>query len=121
MTETPETPISDSVCKRLRQAREMAGYVTIREFSDKHGIPYPTYYGHEVGRRVPSLDMITRYADLLGVRRYWLAFGDGPMTPTESDARAPLHEAVDRISIKELGLAVQFLDRLHKDDQPSRE
>lgn len=68
--------------ERLRHAREMAGFRTALEFSEKHGIKQSTYAHHEAGSR-PITRAARRYAKLLKVSLDWLQEGIGPgPTPT---------------------------------------
>lgn len=77
---------------RLTRARELAGYRTAKEFSDKHGIPQPTYSSHEAGTRGYS-DVAKRYAALLGnCDAGWLLTGSG-REPVDGRAPASAEDA----------------------------
>lgn len=63
---------------RLQAAREAAGYATSGQFSERHGIPWATYYQHEAGGRGIRPAVAKRYAALLGnCSAAWLLFGEG--------------------------------------------
>ncbi len=64
---------------RLKLARVAAGYKTAKAFSDKFGVPQPTYSMHESGERSILGEVAQRYADWLGVRVVWLERGEGEM------------------------------------------
>ena len=64
---------------RLRLARVAAGFKTAKAFSDKFGVPQPTYSMHENGERSILGDVAQKYADWLGVRVVWLERGEGEM------------------------------------------
>jgi phage repressor protein C with HTH and peptisase S24 domain len=74
MAEIKETP-----AMRLKLARVTAGYKTAKAFSDKFGVPQPTYSMHESGERSILGEVAQRYADWLGVRVVWLERGEGEM------------------------------------------
>jgi phage repressor protein C with HTH and peptisase S24 domain len=74
MTELKETP-----AMRLKLARVVAGYKTAKAFSDKFGVPQPTYSMHESGERRILGEVAQKYADWLGVRVVWLERGEGEM------------------------------------------
>ncbi len=61
--------------KRLKSAREAAGYRTGREFADKNGIAQSTYSTQEAGTRGIPAETAEQYADLLDVSPSWLLFG----------------------------------------------
>jgi phage repressor protein C with HTH and peptisase S24 domain len=74
MAEIRETP-----AMRLKLARVVAGYKTAKAFSDKFGVPQPTYSMHESGERSILGEVAQKYAGWLGVRVVWLERGEGEM------------------------------------------
>lgn len=103
---------------RLAQARLEAGYVTAKEFSDKNGIPQPTYWSHETGKRRPDDDTLAFYAARLGVSPQWLILGSGPARPEQQAAPPPkdrLHQimaALKNVSEDDLDLVESLVHRL---------
>lgn len=73
---------------RLREAR---GQRSIYEVADGAGISAAYISRIENGSRVPSLQLIYRLADHLGVERGWLATGDSSETP-DAELVALRHE-----------------------------
>ncbi len=61
--------------ERLKQARERAGFKTIRQAVDRFGWSYPTYAGHENGSRGFKIDTAQRYAKAYRVPVQYLMFG----------------------------------------------
>lgn len=57
----------DRIRHRLRNAREEKGW-SRTHLANLIGVPYPTYCNWEAGWREPSLAMIVKLADLLGLR-----------------------------------------------------
>ena len=53
--------------ERLRYYREKAGYITVKGFSEKIGMPYTTYLSYEKGIKEPSGSNIIKIADKLGI------------------------------------------------------
>lgn len=53
--------------ERLRYYRKKAGYSTVKEFSEKIGMPYTTYLSYEKGIKEPSGSNIIKIADKLGI------------------------------------------------------
>ena len=51
---------------QLRKARKKAG-LTQREVATELDIPYRTYLNYEFARNEPTLDMVSKIADILGV------------------------------------------------------
>lgn len=63
--------IRDRIAQRLQQARKEAGFVTAKEFAEKHDIPQPTYAMHEKGTRGLRPETLRHYAELLGKSDSW--------------------------------------------------
>jgi transcriptional regulator with XRE-family HTH domain len=79
-----------STADRLRQARQAAGFETIREFQrilpqDAPGTTYSSVSKYEQGIRTPSPEFLAAAAPLLGVTEEWLATGHGPRTQGERE------------------------------------
>lgn len=51
----------------LKHYRKKAGYSTVKEFSEKIGMPYTTYLSYEKGVKEPSGSNIIKIADKLGI------------------------------------------------------
>ena len=83
MNQIKETP-----GMRLRLARVAAGFKTAKSFSEKFGVPQPTYSMHEAGERGIFGDVAQKYADWLGVRVVWLERGEGEMRAGGAVARS---------------------------------
>jgi SOS-response transcriptional repressor LexA len=62
--------------KRLRAAREAAGYKTAAEFARDHEFPEVTYRSHENGTRTLTIPAAKAYAKALGISWQWLMFGE---------------------------------------------
>lgn len=61
--------------KRLKKARELAGYDTATDAAKAMGIAYSTYAGHENGSRKFDIDEAKRYARMFRVRWDWIMEG----------------------------------------------
>jgi len=70
--------------KRLKQAREEAGYTQIKA-ADKLGISNGTLSGYERNYRDPDTEIINKMADLFGVSVEWLMGRTDDSTPLHSD------------------------------------
>ena len=66
---------------RLREARENAGFKSVREFVLRSGLKYDSYYAHETGRRPLTVGAATLYARLLQVSPAWILTGDTSHRP----------------------------------------
>jgi hypothetical protein len=71
------------IAKRLREAREMAGYESAREAADDFDLEYSGYNHHENGWRSISLENAVRYCEMYEVNLVWLATGYGPIKASE--------------------------------------
>lgn len=76
-----ETP-----ARRLKWARERAGYKTARDAAEAFGWAPSTYYGHENGDRKFKIEAAKRYALALNVPWAWLMGEDGESPVAESPA-----------------------------------
>ena len=63
--------------RRLRWARERAGYATATDAARAFDWPVSTYLGHENGDRYPSRLKAKRYAQAFKVRWEWILEGEG--------------------------------------------
>lgn len=70
-----------SVSRRLREARERAGYKTAADAAEAHGWTYSTYAGHENGSRGLRPEQARAYAEAFGVAPEWLVFGEAEAPP----------------------------------------
>ena len=102
------------MCARLRAARKEAGLTQV-QLADKLGITGAAYASYEGGRREPSLDMLIRVANALGIPVAALA---APAQATEVDQlcedirnRADLQPVVRRL-LSASPSAVAAVDRL---------
>ena len=66
----------EGIHKRLKLAREVAGYKTAKQFAKKFDIPLSTYSNHENDKRTISLEIAKRYADFLKIDLCWLLTGN---------------------------------------------
>lgn len=70
--------MAESPHDRLKFARLAAGFETATQFSEKFGIPQPTYANHETGKRGLRLSTAERYAGFLAnCDSAWLLTGRG--------------------------------------------
>lgn len=75
---------------RLRQAREAAGFATVRDAVNRYGLNYATYAGHENGNRGMKPDVLRDYARKFRVDLAWLISGTGtPPGPTAERNASP--------------------------------
>jgi len=59
--------MKNNISKKLKIARQNAGYATAKDFAKKFDLPMATYYQHEAGKRNPKLDIIKKYCSLLNL------------------------------------------------------
>jgi transcriptional regulator with XRE-family HTH domain len=59
--------VMKTFAKRLRQAREAAGYASAKDFADVLGVEPPAYRYWERGGASPNLSTLTRICQLLDV------------------------------------------------------
>lgn len=71
--------LNREIGNRLRAARIAAGFRTAKSFSDRLGIPQPTYSTQETGKRGLTRENLLLYADKLNVSLAWLMTGSGAM------------------------------------------
>lgn len=67
--------MKDATARRLKQARERAGFKSGADFCRAHELPESTYRSHENGTRGISLPQARLYARLLNVPLNWLLEG----------------------------------------------
>lgn len=67
---------SSDLSRRLKEAREKAGYKSATDAARKMGINVVTYTAHENGGREYDRDAAVFYAQNFGVTPGWLMFGD---------------------------------------------
>jgi DNA-binding XRE family transcriptional regulator len=82
----PSSPLDDNVvlmmsdkttvAKRLKRAREQAGYATAADFARAWNFNSTTYYHHENGRRDIRPDIAKRYAAILKLPAGMLLYGE---------------------------------------------
>src|SRR5690242_21909102 len=83
---SPPIPSPASPHRRLRAAREQAGFARASDAARAMGIGEPTYLGHENGSRGLSR-AAARYARFFHVSLDWLIGGRGEFRVTGGDAR----------------------------------
>jgi len=82
-------PNKIEIAARLRTARKMAGYKTLKQFCEKHNIPTSTYSQHETGTRKAKEKILRHYTDLLEVSYDWVLYGLGePFANTQDSEHA---------------------------------
>ena len=90
--------------ERLRKLRIEAGFKNARDAADAMGIPAPTYYHHEGGKRAISPTAAQHYADFFKVETAWLLFGEPTRVPLgrewESAPASDAHNAYSRESYR---------------------
>ena len=101
--------IENPKAQRLRAAREAAGYPSAKAASERMGIPYPTYAGHENGSRGYYEEEASQYGRTFHVRPEWLLLGDiaGAMSQVPAQGLPPLAPIVDAITRSLDGLTEQ--------------
>lgn len=67
MTTSRYNQIMSNFGKRLRKAREAAGYASAQQFAGVLGIEPHTYRHYERGEREPNLELLARICELLSV------------------------------------------------------
>lgn len=77
----------DEIGKRLKWARERAGFKTASDAARAFGWKPPTYMGHENGDRNPSRDKAKKYGRAFKVRWEWILEGQGEPS---NDSQAPV-------------------------------
>lgn len=95
--------------ERLRQARKLAGFKTMREAAEAHGLDYPTYAGHENGHRGFSHQAV-RYATLFRVNLIWLMTGRG--SPKSKSPNNPIADLIEAIPPEKQAQAIEYLSFL---------
>jgi SOS-response transcriptional repressor LexA len=63
------------VAKRLKEARERAGYTSAKSAAEAMGVPVATYIQHENGARGIPADRAARYGRFFRVAPEWLLYG----------------------------------------------
>ena len=99
----------DDMSQRLRKARKLAGYKTMRAATEAHGLHYPTYAGHENGHRKFPHDA-AYYADLFHVSLVWLMTGRGQMKVR--GGQHPIVDLFEAIPLDKQGQAIEYLEFL---------
>lgn len=79
--------ISKNIGKRLKIARQVAGYKTAKAFYEHFSIPKTTYSQHESGLTCPSADLLIFYSNILEIDVTWLLTGRGHPCPNAVDAK----------------------------------
>jgi transcriptional regulator with XRE-family HTH domain len=112
--------ISESVIKRLRQAREQAG-VTLAQVAEITGYALTTLSSVENGHDQPSGRLLDKWTQALHVSRSWLANGEGepfaskdPTTTTAAqDLAAPIRSRIQKAR-KHAADLLQELDEIER-------
>lgn len=89
-------PMEDQA-KRLREARERAGYESARKAALAHGWGVSTYAAHENGQNAYNAEKAEMYAKAFKTRADWLMFG-----VVDADSASPGVDAQLRALPKEL-------------------
>jgi phage repressor protein C with HTH and peptisase S24 domain len=85
---TPMT-MNKEIARRLRRAREAAGFRTATEFAERFRIPQSTYALHETGARGLKPAIAERYGKLLAVSAGWLLTGGGDAPAAKTGPARP--------------------------------
>jgi transcriptional regulator with XRE-family HTH domain len=96
------------VGKRLRGAREAAGYDSAAGAAQAMGIPIATYIQHENGTRGFKAATAERYAKRFKTTPEWILYGKGEQSlpePSEDDLEAMLREALQEVATFEMKIA----------------
>lgn len=80
---------SEAIGARLKQARFAQGYASAREFSERLGVRYTTYYSWEKGTRPIPLSYIAIASQIMGVSLDHIVLGkeDGVQIPEDLKSR----------------------------------
>lgn len=78
---------SSELSRRLKEARENAGYKSASDAARKMGMNVVTYTAHENGGRKFDRDDAIFYAQNFGVTPGWLMFGDVPETKCDKSSK----------------------------------
>lgn len=68
--------VKKEIGKRLKQAREKAGFTLPRDFCAKHKLTEEQYIPHENGIRAMKATDIMLYCKLLNISIQWLLLGE---------------------------------------------
>lgn len=68
--------VRQKVAKRLKIARESAGYTSAQDFCVAHNLPLEQYIRHENGDIIIRASQAMQYAKLLNTTLQWLMLGD---------------------------------------------
>ncbi|WP_181171836.1 helix-turn-helix transcriptional regulator [Mesorhizobium sp. B2-5-12] len=85
----------DEQAARLRQAREMRGFINAKAAAERFGFNYNTYIQHESGR-AGITRAVKDYARAFRVREAWLITGEG--LPQDIDGSDELREVFTRLA-----------------------
>lgn len=96
------------------QARLAAGYLTAKEFADKHSIPQPTYAMHELQKRGLTKAAAKRYAQVLNVSASWLLELEDEGGPVTIADQSPI-ALPDQIQL--MRIVVERVDELLKGER----
>jgi hypothetical protein len=98
--------------KRLKEARELAGFEAAAEACDHFEWVYPTYAGHENGYRGFGAEDAVKYARAYEVSLYWLLTGAGVPRGTTH----PAAELFDQLPLDKQAMVLRFMQFLLVDE-----
>jgi hypothetical protein len=111
MPENPTTGYADRLSEALQRGphpmsvRALARQIATA-FPDLRGTSYGGIRQYAAGSvRRPRTELLQAIAEILGVRRDWLAFGEGAMTDKEENARQVSDRVTEASSMAELVVA----------------
>ena len=67
--------LRNDIAKRLKEAREKAGYSSIDSFCAANKLSKLDYLNHELGKKPLKLSLAKTYAKLLNISLQWLVTG----------------------------------------------
>lgn len=85
--------------KRLREARERAGFERAVDAANRFGWAAPTYHGHENGSRGFKKDTALAYAKAFKVSPGWLLYGQPGFEEAERSFASPTPESNDLVPV----------------------
>lgn len=99
----------DTPAKRLKWAREQAGFAKPVDAARALGVNKATYYGHENGTRGLTRTAAARYARRFHVTLDWLLDGRGEPRPGYNESEAALIAAFRKLPPNEADAYLQLI------------
>lgn len=106
--------LTEEICIRLKIARISAGYTSVAKFSETFNIPKTTYFQHENGVTALHIDLLSNYAEILGVNIKWLLTGDGYPCVMPDKARVKFIQQELEAILQESQVQEQYKDETVK-------